>query len=106
LDLKDRTVIVVDDGIATGGTVKAVLRALARSKPVRLILAVPVAPNDAISSLSAVTDEVVCLRSPEPFGAVGIHYRDFTQTTDEEVIQMLDQGRASSDTSAPKDASH
>ena len=87
--IEGRTVIVVDDGIATGGTAKAVLRALAMQKAGRVILAVPVAPSDALEELAAQADEVVCLASPEPFFAVGEHYRDFTQTTDEEVVDLL-----------------
>ena len=84
-----RTVIVVDDGIATGGTMKAVLLALRSSGVRRLVLAVPVAPADSLDELSQLADEVVCLMSPEPFYAVGCHYRDFTQTTDAEVIDLL-----------------
>jgi putative phosphoribosyl transferase len=84
-----RLVIVIDDGIATGGTVRAALRALAQAKPARLVLAVPVAPKDAIATLAAEADEVVCLASPEPFLAVGAHYQDFRQTSDEEVVELL-----------------
>jgi putative phosphoribosyl transferase len=84
-----RTVIVVDDGIATGGTVKAALRALRKTAPARLVLAVPVAPAEVLHELRADCDEVVCLATPEPFGAVGAHYVDFTQTSDEEVVALL-----------------
>ncbi|HMI95726.1 MAG TPA: phosphoribosyltransferase [Micropepsaceae bacterium] len=83
------TVIVVDDGIATGGTMKAVMRALKGARPAHLVLAVPVAPADSLGELSQLADEIVCLMSPEPFYSVGSHYRDFTQTTDEEVIDLL-----------------
>jgi len=86
-----RTVIVVDDGIATGGTMKAVLLALRSSGVRRLVLAVPVAPADTLEELSPLADEVVCLMTPEPFYAVGSHYRDFTQTTDAEVVDLLDR---------------
>jgi predicted phosphoribosyltransferase/dienelactone hydrolase len=89
ISVEGRTVIVVDDGIATGGTMKAVLQALARTGAARLVLAVPVAPADSLDELSGLADEVVCLMTPEPFYAVGAHYRDFTQTTDEEVIDLL-----------------
>jgi predicted phosphoribosyltransferase len=89
LDVKDRTVIVVDDGIATGGTVKAVLKALRDLQPRKLVLAVPVAPPDTIEELSPLADSVVVLAMPEAFYAVGAHYRDFTQTSDEEVIDLL-----------------
>lgn len=90
-ELRDRTVIVVDDGIATGGTVKAVLRAVSRTHPKRLILAVPVAPRDTIEELSTEADDIVCLSAPEQFRAVGLHYRDFSQTTDSEVVRLLQQ---------------
>jgi putative phosphoribosyl transferase len=89
----NRTVIVVDDGIATGGTVRAVLRALARLGPRRRILAVPVAPRESIQALRAEADDVVCLATPEPFYAVGTHYDDFVQTEDREVIELLDLAR-------------
>lgn len=89
LEIANRTVIVVDDGIATGGTVKAVLTALRKAKPARLVLAVPVAPPETLSALSAFADETVCLMTPERFYAVGAHYRDFAQTEDAEVIALL-----------------
>lgn len=88
-----RTVIVVDDGIATGGTMRAVLQALRQAAAGRIVLAVPVAPADALAELSALADETVCLATPEPFRAVGLHYRDFEQTTDEEVVRLLDATR-------------
>ena len=84
-----RTVIVVDDGIATGGTVRAALRGLARSRPACLALAVPVAPPDSLAELKSECDDLVCLATPEPFYAVGQHYRDFTQTDDDEVVRLL-----------------
>jgi predicted phosphoribosyltransferase len=87
--IEGRVVIVIDDGIATGGTVKAVLRALALAKPSRRVLAVPVAPKESIDTLAAEADDVVCLAMPEPFFAVGTHYRDFRQTTDAEVVDLL-----------------
>ena len=85
-----RTVIVVDDGIATGSTIRAALRAVRQKKPAKLILAVPVGAPDSVQSLNSECDEVVCLMTPDPFYAVGAHYDDFTQTTDEEVKQLLD----------------
>ncbi len=89
ISLAGRTAIIVDDGIATGGTMKAVLLALRNSGVGPLVLAVPVAPPDTLQELAPLADEVVCLMSPEPFYSVGSHYRDFTQTTDDEVIHLL-----------------
>ncbi|WP_027998801.1 phosphoribosyltransferase [Sinorhizobium arboris] len=89
-----RTVIVVDDGIATGGTVKAVLRALRKAGSGRIILAVPVAPREALKELRTEADEVICLQTPDPFRAVGLHYLDFDQTSDEEVIRLLRDARS------------
>ena len=89
-----RAVIVVDDGIATGGTVRAALRGLARSRPACLALAVPVAPADSLAELKSECDDVVCLATPEPFYAVAQHYRDFIQTEDDEVVRLLAEARA------------
>ena len=89
-----RVVILVDDGIATGGTVTAALRGLAAAKPARLVLAVPVAPPDVLETLSQLADDVVCLSAPYVFGAVGRFYEDFSQTTDEEVIRLLAEAAA------------
>jgi putative phosphoribosyl transferase len=86
-----RTVIVVDDGIATGTTVRAALQALRERGVARLVLAVPVAPHDTVESLRAQVDELVCLEEPFPFRAVGLHYDDFHQVEDEEVIAILDE---------------
>ena len=97
-----RTAIVVDDGIATGGTVKAALRGIARSHPARLVLAVPVAPADSIAELAGDCDDIVCLATPEPYYAVGPHYRDFTQTEDDEVIRLLAEARGWSDASTDR----
>lgn len=93
IGLAGRTAIVVDDGIATGGTVKAALKALARSQAAKVILAVPLAPRESLAELRGLCDEVVCLSSPEPFYAVGAHYDDFSQTEDSEVIALLARHR-------------
>lgn len=87
--VKGATAIVVDDGIATGATVRAALKALRRQSPAKLILAVPVAPADTVASLRAATDEIICLHTPDPFFAIGLHYQDFTQVTDEDVVAVL-----------------
>jgi predicted phosphoribosyltransferase/dienelactone hydrolase len=94
IPVEGRTVIVVDDGIATGSTVRVALRALRQKNPAKLILAVPVGPPDSVLSMKGECDEVVCLVTPDPFHAVGVHYDDFTQTTDEEVKLLLDDHRA------------
>jgi putative phosphoribosyl transferase len=91
LEIANRTAIVVDDGIATGASMRAVLRALRRRSPARLILAVPVAPPDTIASLRAEADEIVCLATPADFGAISIFYADFHQVDDEEVVACLDR---------------
>jgi putative phosphoribosyl transferase len=87
--LDGRTLIVVDDGIATGASVRAALTALRRRRPRALILAVPVAPADTIATLRPEVDDVVCLAMPEPFLAIGLHYRDFHQLSDEDVVRAL-----------------
>lgn len=89
-----RNIILVDDGIATGGTVKVALHALHKAKAARIVLAVPVAPRSAIDALRELCDEVVCLLMPEPFHAVGAHYEDFGQTSDTEVVELLKSARA------------
>ena len=84
-----RTAIVVDDGIATGYTMRAALRAIRRRAPRRLVLAVPVAPAETIAALAAEVDEIVCLSTPDPFGAIGQFYADFRQIDDAEVVALL-----------------
>ncbi len=87
--VKGAAVIVVDDGIATGASARAALRGLRRKDVGRLILAVPVAPMESARDFAKEVDELVCLENPDPFFAVGAHYRDFSQTTDETVIELL-----------------
>ena len=88
-----RTAILVDDGIATGGSVRAAIRGLWRLNPRRLVLAVPVAPRDTVESLRSEVDDLVCLSTPAFFQSVGQFYEDFRQTSDEEVIEFLDRAR-------------
>lgn len=85
----DRCVIVIDDGIATGATVRAALKGLRQAGPRRMVLATPVGPRDVIGALQSEVDELICLAMPEPFIGVGRHYGDFDQTRDEEVIDLL-----------------
>jgi putative phosphoribosyl transferase len=89
IDVEGATVIVVDDGIATGTTVRAALKALRRRHPARLVLAVPVAPSDTLAALRAEVDDIVCLAEPFPFHAIGLHYVDFHQVGDNEVLAAL-----------------
>jgi putative phosphoribosyl transferase len=83
------TAIVVDDGIATGTSVRAALKALRRRHPARLVLAVPVAPSSTIEALRHEVDDIVCLAEPFPFEAIGLHYDDFHQLEDAEVLAAL-----------------
>jgi putative phosphoribosyl transferase len=88
-DLRDRIVILVDDGLATGSTMKAAVQAVRQHGPARVVVAVPVGAPSTCEEFADVTDETVCARTPEPFSAVGQWYRDFSQTTDEEVQTLL-----------------
>jgi putative phosphoribosyl transferase len=86
-----RTVLLVDDGLATGSTMRAAATAVRSQKPERVVVAVPVAPEETCASLRAEVDEVVCLASPAPFISVGGSYENFTQITDEEVRMLLER---------------
>ncbi|BBA35364.1 phosphoribosyltransferase [Methylocaldum marinum] len=90
-EMENRCIIVVDDGIATGATMRAGLAALRRLNPACIVVAVPLAPSDTVERLRSEVDEVVCLTTPEPFFAVGQGYRDFSQTTDDDVREILAQ---------------
>jgi putative phosphoribosyl transferase len=84
-----RTVVIVDDGVATGATISAAMRGVRQAGPARIVLAIPVAPRDTAARLRAMCDELVVLELPEPFFSVGQHYDDFSQTSDDEVIRLL-----------------
>ena len=88
--VRDRTVILVDDGLATGSTMQAAIQALRQQEPRRIVVAVPVGAREACEVLARSADEVVCVTMPEPFNAVGMWYEDFSQTSDEEVRRLLD----------------
>ena len=88
-DVAGKTVILVDDGLATGSTMRAAADALRRKDPARLVIAVPVAAAETCDAFRGEVDEVVCSLTPEPFYAVGLWYEDFSQTTDDEVRDLL-----------------
>jgi putative phosphoribosyl transferase len=92
-DVKDRTVIIVDDGIATGFTILAAIKSIKTQGANKVIVAVPVAPTDTVEKLSKEVDEVVCLEIPEEFYAVGMHYKNFSEVSDEEVAVIINDLR-------------
>ncbi|HEY0884749.1 MAG TPA: phosphoribosyltransferase [Ramlibacter sp.] len=93
IDVRGRTVIVVDDGLATGSTMRAAVMAIRRQGPAHLAIAVPVGAPQTCRSLRKDADELVCPAMPDPFRAVGLWYRDFPQATDQEVRELLDEAR-------------
>ncbi len=94
------TAVVVDDGVATGTTMRAALKGLRRRNPARLVLAVPVAPPETIEELRQEVDDVVCLAQPTYFGAIGYFYRDFHQLSDDEVVTLMRQAPLAASTAA------
>ncbi|BAZ30328.1 hypothetical protein NIES4074_27840 [Cylindrospermum sp. NIES-4074] len=90
-DLEDRTVILVDDGLATGATMWAAIASVRKQQPAQIIVAVPVAASETYQHLARVVDKLVCIAQPEPFYSVGIWYNNFPQTTDDEVCELLAQ---------------
>jgi putative phosphoribosyl transferase len=94
LEIAGRTAIVVDDGIATGATMRVALRAVRRRGPARLVLAVPVAPAETPDAFRNEADEIICLEMPPAFGAIGFYYRDFHQMSDAEVTDLLARAAA------------
>jgi putative phosphoribosyl transferase len=89
--VRGRTVILIDDGLATGSSMRAAVAALRRLQPARIVVAVPVGAAETCADFQEEADEAVCARTPEPFYAVGLWYEDFSQTTDEEVRELLEQ---------------
>lgn len=94
LSIRGRTVILVDDGIATGASMHAAISLLRRQQPARLVVAVPLAPAESLRTLAELSDELICIHTPRPFNAVGAHYRRFDQTSDQEVQDLLAQANA------------
>jgi putative phosphoribosyl transferase len=104
VDVAGRTAIVIDDGVATGATTRAALRATRMRNPKKLVLAVPVAPTESLAELRSDADEVICLEDHEFFGAIGFYYADFNQVADEEVIELLRRFSAQKPTDAKQPA--
>jgi predicted phosphoribosyltransferase len=93
-DVRGRTVILVDDGLATGATMQAAIRALRQRQPARIVVAVPTGSPETCDRMAQEADEVICAITPEPFHAVGLWYGDFSQTSDEEVRELLARAAA------------
>ena len=89
LDVRGKTIILVDDGLATGSTMRAAVAGLRQLRPKRIVVAVPIAAESTCEELSAEVDDIICAATPEPFYAVGLWYEDFSQTTDEEIQELL-----------------
>jgi putative phosphoribosyl transferase len=93
VSVRGKTVILVDDGLATGSTMRAAVQALRQEGPARIVVAVPVAAPEACDAFRDIVDDIICAETPEPFHAVGLWYEDFSQTTDDEVHELLDRTR-------------
>jgi len=102
LEVSGRTVILIDDGLATGSTMRAAVAAVRQQKPARVIVAVPVAAPETCAEFRGIADEVVCVFIPDDFCAVGQWYQDFSQTTDEEVRWLLTRTRGESNANEPR----
>lgn len=92
--IEDRVVVLVDDGLATGSTMRAAIAALRRKRPSKIVVAVPVGARETCTAMVSLADEVVCLETPDPFYAVGLWYEDFEQTDDAEVHELLERAAA------------
>lgn len=106
LVIKNKTILLIDDGIATGSTMKAAIVALRQNQPAKIIVAVPVGPLNTIKELKSLADDVVCLATPEDFDAVGFYYTDFRQIEDEEVCDLLKNASLLNTKSEQKPAKH
>jgi len=91
--LHERTVIIVDDGLATGATMRAAIEAIRQQQPARIVVAVPISSPETYRDLAVEVDEIICVETPQPFWSVGLWYEDFPQTTDEEVRNLLKQAQ-------------
>jgi putative phosphoribosyl transferase len=89
IPLEGRVVIIIDDGVATGATIRAAIHSVRRRRPASIVVATPVGPMETVGKLREDADDVVCLSTPEPFYAIGHFYRDFSQVSDEEVVRIL-----------------
>lgn len=101
--VRDRTVILVDDGLATGSSMRAAVAALRKLHPAKIVVAVPTGAPATCESLRREADDCICAITPEPFAAVGLFYDDFSQTTDEEVRELLEQSTADDAVTVPED---
>lgn len=92
IELKGKTVLIVDDGLATGSTMKAAIRSVKQQEPAKIVAAIPVSPPDTLTEVEGLVDEVACLYAPPQFYAVGQFYDDFATTEDDEVIELMGRG--------------
>ncbi len=99
--LHERTVIIVDDGLATGATMRAAIEAIRQQQPARIVVAVPISSPETCRDLAVEVDEIICVETPQPFCSVGLWYEDFPQTTDEEVRALLKQAQTTPSTQRP-----
>ncbi len=101
VDVRGRIVILIDDGLATGSTMRAAVKALRRQRPARIVVAVPIGAASTCAEFQDIADECICAVTPEPFRAVGLWYEDFTQTEDDEVAELLARAWTARDTAIP-----
>ena len=104
LSPKNRIAIIIDDGLATGATMEAAVKAMRKAGPSKIIVAVPTAPGDAVRALSDIADDVICLETPAPFWSVSSQYDDFRQLTDEDVIDCLNRNATAGNRTRPASA--